>query len=73
MDDTFERAWRVISVLPERELTMMPAASVAAHYRGDIPLDGDAVADVGPDHIANAAADADPDPPVGQARGPDDA
>ncbi|MGA7835021.1 MAG: V-type ATP synthase subunit B [Acidimicrobiales bacterium] len=40
MDDTFERAWRVISVLPERELTMMPAASIAANYHGTIPADG---------------------------------
>lgn len=37
MEETFERAWRVISVLPERELTMMPASSIAAHYRGNLP------------------------------------
>ena len=36
MPETFERAWGVISVLPERELTMMPAASIAAHYRGSL-------------------------------------
>jgi V/A-type H+-transporting ATPase subunit B len=36
MSETFERAWGVISVLPERELTMMPAASIAAHYRGSL-------------------------------------
>jgi hypothetical protein len=41
MDDTFERAWRVVSVLPERELTMMPSASIAASYHGSIPT-GDA-------------------------------
>jgi V/A-type H+-transporting ATPase subunit B len=36
MDDTFERAWRVVSVLPERELTMMPSASVATNYHGNL-------------------------------------
>jgi V/A-type H+-transporting ATPase subunit B len=36
MESTFERAWRVISVLPERELTMMPAASIAAYYHGSL-------------------------------------
>jgi hypothetical protein len=36
MDDTFERAWRVVSVLPERELTMMPSASVATNYHGSL-------------------------------------
>ena len=44
MDDTFERAWRVVSVLPERELTMMPSASIAASYHGSIPT-GDAGTD----------------------------
>ena len=39
MEETFERAWRVISVLPEHELTMMPASSIAAHYRGNLPPD----------------------------------
>jgi V/A-type H+-transporting ATPase subunit B len=39
MDDTFERAWRVVSVLPARELTMMPSASVAANYRGSLRVD----------------------------------
>jgi hypothetical protein len=27
-------------VLPERELTMMPAASIASNYRGTLPADG---------------------------------
>jgi V/A-type H+-transporting ATPase subunit B len=36
MESTLERAWRVISVLPERELTMMPAASIAAYYHGSL-------------------------------------
>jgi V/A-type H+/Na+-transporting ATPase subunit B len=39
MQDTLERAWRVLSVLPERELTMMSAASIAAYYRGVLPRD----------------------------------
>jgi V/A-type H+-transporting ATPase subunit B len=39
MDDTFERAWRVVSVLPERELTMMPSESVATNYGGSLPTD----------------------------------
>jgi V/A-type H+-transporting ATPase subunit B len=77
MDDTFERAWRVISVLPERELTMMPSASVAAHYRGDIALDGDDVADVGTqpvaDHIVEPVAQAVSGPSQAPARGRDHA
>lgn len=37
LDDTLARAWRVVSVLPERELTMVPAADVAARYGRDEP------------------------------------
>lgn len=37
MESTLDRAWRVLSVLPERELTMMPAASIAAYYHGALP------------------------------------
>jgi V/A-type H+/Na+-transporting ATPase subunit B len=33
LDETFERAWRVLSVLPRRELTMLPAAALDAHYQ----------------------------------------
>jgi V/A-type H+/Na+-transporting ATPase subunit B len=33
LDQTFERAWRVLSVLPRRELTMLPAAALDAHYQ----------------------------------------
>jgi V/A-type H+-transporting ATPase subunit B len=33
LDETFELAWRVLSVLPRRELTMLPAAALDAHYR----------------------------------------
>ncbi|MEU4421543.1 V-type ATP synthase subunit B [Actinoplanes sp. NPDC024001] len=31
MDDTLDRAWRSLAELPRRELTMLPAAQVAAH------------------------------------------
>jgi V/A-type H+-transporting ATPase subunit B len=61
MDDTFERAWRVISVLPERELTMMPSASVVAHYRGNITSDGADVADSTVEPVAESVADHDGD------------
>lgn len=32
-DDTLERGWEVLSVLPRRELSMIAAAMVEAHYR----------------------------------------
>lgn len=32
LDETLERAWRVASRLPRRELTMIPADDLAAHY-----------------------------------------
>jgi V/A-type H+-transporting ATPase subunit B len=35
LDDTLSRMWQVASVLPRRELTMVSAADVAAHYSGD--------------------------------------
>ncbi len=31
LDETLDRAWEALSVLPRRELTMLPAALVAAH------------------------------------------
>jgi V/A-type H+-transporting ATPase subunit B len=31
LDETLDRAWRALSVLPRRELTMLPAAQLAAH------------------------------------------
>jgi V/A-type H+-transporting ATPase subunit B len=34
LEDTLDRAWRVLSILPERELTMMPAADIATYYLG---------------------------------------
>lgn len=34
LDDTLGRAWQVASTLPRRELTMVPAADVAANYVG---------------------------------------
>jgi len=37
LEDTLARAWRVVSVLPRRELTMVPADHVAAYYTGDEP------------------------------------
>jgi V/A-type H+/Na+-transporting ATPase subunit B len=33
LDETVERAWRVLSVLPRRELTMLSRAAVEANYR----------------------------------------
>jgi V/A-type H+-transporting ATPase subunit B len=33
LDETFERAWRVLSALPRRELTMMSAADLDAHHQ----------------------------------------
>ncbi len=46
IDDTLTRAWRVASVLPERELTMMPQAMTALYYSGTLresdPDDGHA-------------------------------
>ena len=34
LDETLRRAWSVISVLPRRELTMIPAADLDIYYRG---------------------------------------
>jgi V/A-type H+-transporting ATPase subunit B len=33
LDETLDRAWQALSVLPRRELTMLPAALVEARYR----------------------------------------
>ncbi|TMR90768.1 V-type ATP synthase subunit B [Nonomuraea basaltis] len=33
LEETFERAWRVASVLPRRELTMLATTALKAHYR----------------------------------------
>ena len=35
--DTLQRAWHVLSVLPRRELTMLSAQALDAHYRRDQP------------------------------------
>ena len=35
LKDTLDRAWQVLSILPERELTMVPAADIATYYLGD--------------------------------------
>jgi V/A-type H+-transporting ATPase subunit B len=32
LEDTLDRAWQVVGVLPRRELTMLPEAQLAAHY-----------------------------------------
>ena len=32
LDDTLDRVWRAISVLPRRELTMLPGAQLDRHY-----------------------------------------
>jgi len=34
LDDTLERAWKVASTLPRRELSMVSKSSLDAHYRG---------------------------------------
>jgi V/A-type H+/Na+-transporting ATPase subunit B len=39
LDDTLERAWRVASVLPKRELTMVSASDLRAHYREEVAGD----------------------------------
>jgi len=46
LDDTLDRAWRVVSELPARELTMIPAEDVATHYAGR--LDGSGASSVEP-------------------------
>ncbi len=35
LEDTLSRMWRVVSVLPRRELTMVSAADISAYYSGD--------------------------------------
>jgi V/A-type H+/Na+-transporting ATPase subunit B len=35
--DTFQRAWRVLSVLPRRELTMLSAQALDGHYQQAAP------------------------------------
>jgi V/A-type H+-transporting ATPase subunit B len=39
LDDTLDRGWRALSVLPRRELSMLSAQQIAAHYvpEGDPP------------------------------------
>ena len=32
LDDTFDRAWRVLATLPRRELTMLPSRLLDARY-----------------------------------------
>jgi V/A-type H+-transporting ATPase subunit B len=34
LEDTLARMWRVLSELPRRELTLLPAADIDAHYAG---------------------------------------
>jgi V/A-type H+-transporting ATPase subunit B len=36
LGDTFDRAWRVVSTLPRRELAMLPDAALDAYYRHDV-------------------------------------
>jgi len=35
LEDTLHRAWQVVSVLPERELTMVPRHDLESYYLGD--------------------------------------
>jgi len=43
LEDTLDRAWRVLSLLPHRELTMLPAAQLDLrhHPRSDSAQDKD--------------------------------
>jgi V/A-type H+-transporting ATPase subunit B len=40
LDDTLDRAWQALGVLPRRELTMLSAAALDAHYPAAPPGDG---------------------------------
>ncbi len=42
LDDTFDRAWRTVSVLPRRELAMLPDEALDLHHR---PHEADRAAD----------------------------
>ena len=37
LDETLGRAWRVLGVLPRRELTMLPARFLDEHYPSRAP------------------------------------
>ncbi len=39
LDETLDRAWRVASILPRRELTMVSQPSLTAHYQGEEDAD----------------------------------
>ena len=41
LEETLERAWRVASMLPPRELTMMSESALASYYTGDDGGDAD--------------------------------
>ena len=41
LEETLERAWRVASMLPARELTMMSESALASYYTGDDGGDAD--------------------------------
>jgi V/A-type H+-transporting ATPase subunit B len=47
LDETLDRAWRVASALPSRELTMVSGAALEAHYRQPAVEEG--VEDASPD------------------------
>ncbi len=47
LDETLDRAWRVASTLPSRELTMVSGAALEAHYRQ--PAAEEEVEDASPD------------------------
>jgi V/A-type H+-transporting ATPase subunit B len=49
LEDTLDRAWQVVSELPRSELTMLSAADVTAHYRGDETKADDRPADEPPE------------------------
>jgi V/A-type H+-transporting ATPase subunit B len=34
LEETLDRAWEVVSILPRRELSMLPAELLDRHYRG---------------------------------------
>lgn len=56
LDGTLDRAWSALSVLPGRELTMVPAGMLAEHYR-------DRTRETGPDRDADRRRDDEPGEP----------
>jgi V/A-type H+-transporting ATPase subunit B len=66
LEETLSRMWQAVSVLPRRELTMISATDIAAHYRDD-----DQSSAAVPDPACGAAGNGAPDPAPGAAGGGD--